>query len=47
MVGAADELQQYYIPERTASFADIIGIILVIIVLNYTQRKSAALSSKS
>lgn len=51
MVGVADELHQYYIPERTASFADFsadfIGIIITIVILSYTQRKPATATSSS
>lgn len=43
LVGSADELHQLYIPERTASFADfitdLIGIILTMTILKYTQRR--------
>lgn len=43
LIGAMDEFHQCYIPGRTASFADftadLIGIILTISVLKYTQRR--------
>jgi hypothetical protein len=48
MIGAADELHQLHIPGRTASFADfaadLCGIVLVIAILKYTQRKSVTLT---
>jgi VanZ family protein len=45
MVALTDELHQYYIPGRTASFgdfaADLVGIVIIVVILNYMQHKSA------